>query len=165
MKHNPRFILSKSTVIMQYSKLKDIADITSYSYKTNKYVGNILKKTDSMFSVHSIQSIDELKCPERIWYFAQAWNKKEIRELLERGINNFVVDNKNDLDILDEFLNKKINLLLRMRLEEHTIHTGKHFVYGMYSKEINELLPLLKKKLTNLGFTFIEKPRISANGP
>jgi len=162
MKSKARFILSKSKVIEQYDKLEKISDKISYSYKTNKEVGKILQETtDCMFSVHSL-SVNEIKDKARIWYFAQAWNKKDIKELKQAGVKSFVVDNEKDLDFLLKFIEEnefKINLLLRMRLKEHTIHTGKHFVYGMYSRKINELLPLLRenKLISKLGIHFHRK--------
>lgn len=161
MKSNARFILSKSKVIDQYTKIKNHSNIVSYSYKTNFDVGNILKsQTKCMFSVHSIKSVDMLDSPDRIWYFAQGWDKKDILNLLDNGVTKFVVDNITDLNILlNNIKNNKIELLLRMKLQEHTIHTGKHFVYGLYSKQINELLPKLKlnKNITKLGIHFHRK--------
>ncbi len=158
-----RFILSKSKVIQKYKETKVLADIVSYSYKTNFEVGKILEKeTDCMFSIHSTHSLNQLKCPERIWYFAQAWNKEELDILFKRGLNKFVIDNENDLGILFDYIEKKgkkIWLLLRMRLKEHTVHTGKHYVYGLYSKKINELLPRLNvsKNIEKLGIHFHRK--------
>jgi len=160
MKTQAKFILSKSKVMDMYTEIKEYSDVVSYSYKTNMEVGKILKeKTDCFFSVHSIESVKQLNYPGRIWYFAQGWNKKEIKELFELSITNFVVDNETDLNLLLETLDRKISLLLRMRLKEHTIHTGKHFVYGMYSKKINELIPKLKKNknIVKLGIHFHRK--------
>ena len=48
----PKFILSRKKVLEQYSKVKSVADIVSYSSETNQDVTKILEKeTDSMFSV------------------------------------------------------------------------------------------------------------------
>jgi ornithine decarboxylase len=46
-----------------------------------------------------------------------------------------------------------------MRMKEHTIKTEKHFVFGMYSKQINELIPKLRKniKISKLGIHFHRK--------
>jgi ornithine decarboxylase len=158
---NSKFILSQSKVITQYNLLKKYCDTVSYSFKTNPEVGNILKeKTNCNFSVHSIDSVNQLNCTNRLWYFTQGLNKENVNELLSKGVTKYVVDNINDLNILlDNLYNQKIDLLLRMKLKEHTIHTGKHFVYGMFSKKINELLPLLKqnKNITKLGIHFHRK--------
>jgi len=159
MKSGARFILSKSTAIEQHDKLKEYADLISYSFKTNRDVGLELRdNTDCMFSVHSVDSVKQLNCPKRIWYFAQAWDKAELNELINLEINNFVVDNINDLTILQKHA-KDYNLLLRMRLKENTIHTGKHFVYGMYSEEIKNLIPKLRKdkNIKKLGLHFHRK--------
>ncbi len=163
MKTKARFVLSKSKVIKQYKKIKENTDMVSYSYKTNQKVGNVLKKeTECMFSVHSVESVNQLECPEKIWYFAQGWTKEELNKIFDKNVNKFVVDNETDLSVLLNYIkenNKKINLLLRMRLKEHTIHTGKHFVYGLYSNKINELLPKLRDNvlITKLGIHFHRK--------
>lgn len=155
-----RFILSKSKVLEQYNILRKIATV-SYSLKTNFEVGRVLEElTDSFFSIHSTESLNEIKDKSRIWFFAQAWNKEEIESLLNQNIKNFVVDNEADLNILlKNIKDKKINLLLRMRLKEHTIHTGKYYVFGMYSKQINELIPKLRKNnsIEKLGIHFHRK--------
>ena len=46
-----------------------------------------------------------------------------------------------------------------MRLREHTIHTGKYFVFGMYSYQINKLIPELRKNINinKLGIHFHRK--------
>lgn len=163
MKTKARFILSKSNVIEQYNIIKENADIVSYSYKTNQEVGNVLKnETECMFSVHSIESVNQLEILENIWYFAQGWDKEELKYIFFKNVNKFVVDNETDLNVLLDFVkenSKKIQLLLRMRLKEHTIHTGKHFVYGMYSSKINELLPVLSENsnIVKLGIHFHRK--------
>ncbi len=113
-----------------------------------------------MFSVHSMPELKKLKDMKRAWFFAQGWGEKEFKELLQMGVESFVVDNINDLNVLlDNLSDKKINLLLRMRLKEHTIHTGKHFVFGFYTHQINELIPKLRKNknIAKLGIHFHRK--------
>ena len=160
---NAKFILSRSKVIEQYNKIKQISDIVSYSVKTNPIVAEILEKnTDSFFTIHFISSLEHVKDKKRIWFFAQAWKDKELDILFEKDIENFVVDNENDLEILLDYTkknNKKINLLLRMRLKENTIRTGKHYVYGMYSQQVNKLIPQLRKNknIKKLGIHFHRK--------
>ncbi|MCA9496523.1 MAG: decarboxylase, partial [Nanoarchaeota archaeon] len=78
------------------------------------------------------------------------------------NIENFVVDNLEDLNILINYIeknNKKINLLLRMKLRENTIFTGKHYVFGMKVKEIQEQIPKLKSNINinKLGIHFHRK--------
>jgi len=157
-----RFVLSKKKLMNKYNEIKKLADIVSYSYKTNPVIGKVLEEnTECMFSVHSIKNLTQ-KDMKRVWFFAQAWTYKEIKLLFEKGVINFVVDNENDLNTLLGYMkqqNKKINLLLRMRLKEHTVHTGKHFVFGFYSRKINQLLPKLRKNqnIEKLGIHFHRK--------
>lgn len=138
-----RFIIKKSTVLDQFNKIKTLADTVSYSFKTNNHVGYILREeTDCFFSIHSIKSLDLLNCPERIIYFAQGWDMKEASHIYNKGVRDFVVDNEKDLQVLLD-LQQPLNLMLRMRLKEHTVHTGKHFVFGFYSGTVQKLIPSL----------------------
>ena len=157
------FVISKKKVLGQYQEIKKYADAVSYSYKTNVDVGKILEEnTDTMFSIHTLESLDDLKDMKRVWFFSQAWNDKDLGMLFKKGVNKFVVDNDTDLKILLDYAKekkKKLSLLLRMRLKEHTVHTGKHFVYGFYSGRVNELLPELRKNknIERLGIHFHRK--------
>lgn len=158
-----RFLLSKKKVIEKYNEIKELCDLVSYSFKTNMEVGLILEKeTDCFFSVHTIEDFKKLKQGNRVFFFSQAWTDKELDILFKKKVNKFVVDNEADLKILLNYLekkNKKIWLLLRMKLKENTIHTGKHFVYGMQSQKINELLEILRKnnKIEKIGIHFHRK--------
>ena len=153
----PKFILSKTKLHEQYNKLKKLGVEISYSWKTNLEIGKILEKeTNSLFSIHAFEEISNIKNKEKIWFFAQAWNKCEIKNLINQGIKNFVVDNEADLQTILNFISKeevKINLLLRMKLQERRIQTGKYFVYGMDSKTIQKWILKLKdnKKIDKIG--------------
>jgi len=155
---NPRFILSKSKAFEQLEIMKSLSDEVSYSVKTNTEVAKVLEG-HCLFSVHSFENLKLIKDKSKVWFFLQGSKKEDIHNLLQQGITNFVVDNINDLTSLLENLDKKINILLRMRLKEHTLHTGKHFVFGFYSKQINELLPKLKKNknINKVGIHFHRK--------
>ncbi len=163
MNSKAKFILSKKKLIEQYSIIKSMCDTVSYSLKTNFEVGKILEeKTDCMFSVHSINSLKFIKNCQRTWFFAQGLTFEELNEVFQLSCNSFVIDNKKDLEVLLNYIKKfkiKINLLLRMKLKENTIHTGKHFVFGMYSDEINSLIPILRKNslIKKLGIHFHRK--------
>jgi len=153
-----RFVLSKSALKEQLKKVEGMADIVSYSLKTNYEAGKILEEISScLFSVHSIESLRLLKDTKRAWFFMQAQNKEELEEVLKLT-DSFVIDNEKDLKLLLS-MNKPINLLLRMKLKENTIHTGKHFVFGLRSRRINELIPELRKdnKIKTLGIHFHRK--------
>ena len=169
------FILSKSKVLEQYDIIKNLCDEVSYSFKTNTEVGMILERySDSEFSVHSIENAGKIKDKERIWLFPQGWDKEQINLLLEKGIRKFVIDNEPDLDMLIEFISNinnnnqlimelikdnKIDIMLRMRMKENTVHTGRYFVFGMYSEKINKLIPELRKNknIGKLGIHFHRK--------
>ncbi|MBI2145401.1 decarboxylase [Candidatus Woesearchaeota archaeon] len=144
-----RFILSKKKLLAQYHLARELADEVSYSAKTNYEAGKLLEElTDSNFSLHSMESLDSVKDKRRVWFLAQAWNAEEIELLLKEGVSNFIVDNETDLATLLKCIEgkkEKINLLLRMRLKENTIHTGKYFVFGMRAEQVNRLIPELRK--------------------
>ncbi len=156
-----RFVLSMSKLMEQYKAVKDLADEVSYSAKTNPFLVHVLEdKTDSCFSVHFKNSLRYVKDKSRIWFLGQGWTEEEVKELLQAGIISFVVDNENDLQVLMNCVSgQKINLLLRMRLKERTVHTERHFVFGMYARQINELVPRLRKNknIEKLGIHFHRK--------
>ncbi len=145
-----KFVLSKSKVMEQLEIVKELADEVSYSFKSNPEVGKLLQ--DKCFlSIHSENNL-KLVNSKNVWFFLQG--NKEIPE----EVDSFVVDNINDLNLLLKE-DREINLLLRLRLREHTIHTGKHFVFGFSSKEVNKLLKELKenKNIKKLGIHFHRK--------
>ena len=43
-----RFVLYKGRVIEQYNKLRELGVRVSYSYKTNRDVGNVLQEDDKL---------------------------------------------------------------------------------------------------------------------
>ncbi len=158
-----KFIVSKPKLIEQFQKLKRLGLDVSYSVKTFPEICWILEEnTDSFFSIHTSQSLGFVKDMSRVWFLAQAWNFKLLDELIEKGIMNFIVDNETDLETLIKYLeknNRKINLLLRMKMKEYTIYTGKYFVFGMTYEKINEWIPKLRKNknIEKLGVHFHRK--------
>ena len=158
-----RFLISRKKTIEQYDKLKSIADEVSYSVKTNIEIAGILEEnTDSKFSVHFVNLLEKLNDKSRVTFLAQGWNERLIKNLTNMGVKSFVVDNEEDLKTLLDFLERndeKIDLMLRMRLKEHSIHTGKHYVFGMYSDEVNKWIPKLRinKSIKRLGVHFHRK--------
>jgi len=146
-----RFILSKSKVIEQYNSLKGFG-IISYSFKTNPLVGKILEdSTDCMFSVHFINELKLIDDKSRVWFLAQALDKEILERLFAMGVRKFVVENMEDLEMLIRYIeqhNSEIELLLRMKIKEHTIKTEKYYVFGIESEIVNEkILELKKNKL------------------
>jgi len=153
-----QFILNKKEVMKQLEIVRNISDEVSYSVKTNIEIAKILEGNCN-FSVHTLQNLMLFEDKSKVWFFAQAWDKKLIQQLLDLGVRSFVVDNEMDLQILLNNLDQEINLLLRMRLKEHTIHTGKHFVFGFSSDKINKLIPELEenKLINKIGIHFHRK--------
>lgn len=144
----PKFILSKNKVIKQYKKLKNLGLKISYSYKTNKEVGDILQKESNCeFSIHRKEEINMISQKNKIWFFTQANSKKELSEILQKGIKKFVIDHEQDLENLLSVTkkeNKKISLSIRMKFSEHRIGSGRYFVYGLPSKKVNKIISNLK---------------------
>lgn len=159
----PRFLISKSQVLGQYNILKNLTGNVSYSVKTNPAIVKILEEdTDSWFTIHSTRYLDTVNDKSKVWFVGQAWNNSDLEFLFLKGLRSFIVDNENDLKTLLEYLDKrdaKINLLLRMKMKEYTIKTERHFVFGMYSSQINEWIPKLRKnpKIKKLGIHFHRK--------
>ena len=159
----PCFVLSKSKLLNQYNKIKEIAGNVSYSVKTNHIVAQVLEsETDSQFTIHSTRYLDIIKDKSRVWFVGQAWTEDDLEMLFQKGIRSFIVDNEKDMETVIHYLsgkNAKVNLLLRMKMKEYTIRTERHFVFGMYSKQINELIPKLRKNanVQKLGIHFHRK--------
>ncbi len=140
-----RFILDKNKLLEQYKILKDLGLNISYSYKTNREVGNLLQEiSDSEFSIHDVNEVNFIKNKSKIWFFLQANSKEEIKSLAEQGIKHFVIDNEADLNNLLSSINSKINLSIRMKFQEHRIGSGKYFVYGMPSEKVNSVISRIK---------------------
>jgi len=163
MRNKAKFLLSKKKLHEQYEIVKKISDKVSYSFKTNFEVGHLLEdETDSDFSVHSIESAEMLKDMDRIWFLSQGWIEEDIKKVFEKGIKRFIVDNDSDLKRLLDYIEKEgieIELLLRIRLKEHTVHTGKYFVYGMRTEQAKEWIKRLieNELITKLGIHFHRK--------
>ena len=74
-----RFVLSKKKVLEQYNKLKNLGVKISYSYKTNREIGNLLQEiTDSDFSIHHIDEVDMIKDKKKIWFFLKHGMKMKL---------------------------------------------------------------------------------------
>ncbi len=152
-----QFILNKSIALKQYNSLKQLGVSIAYSVKTNPLIAPILEKeTESEFTMHAMEPLDIIKDKSRIWYYAHAWDEREIGTLLKKGIRKFVVDNETDLELLDHALektNEKVSLLLRQKLQENTVFTGRHYVFGMDTKVVNRRIAELRKnpRIDRLG--------------
>lgn len=143
-----KFVFSKKAITDNYSKLQELTDIVAYSVKSNPYLTETLEeKTNSLFLIHHINELNYIKNINKIIFMLHSPEKEELDILFKKGIDKYIVDNINDLNFLEKYIktqNKQITLLLRMRLKEYTVQTGRYFVYGFFSKDINELIPELK---------------------
>lgn len=158
-----RFVLSKSKLIRQYNRIASVVDKVSYSYKTNPLVGSLLEKeTDCDFAVHFANTLPLIKDKKRVWFLALALSPASLHKVMSAGVRSFIIENGADLKTLLNYVDrhdKKINLMLRLRMKEHTIKTEMHYVYGMYSSLVNELIPKLRgnKHIGVLGVHFHRK--------
>jgi ornithine decarboxylase len=157
------FIIDKKIALQQYSKAKELADIVSYSSKTNPVISPILEEnTDCLFSIHLENELVNVKDKSRVIFLAQGWTKEQIAKLVSLGITIFTVDNLVDLEIFEEYIKeneKQLTLFLRMKLKENTIRTEKHFVFGISSEIINKKIKYLHEKYNflKLGIHFHRK--------
>ena len=155
--------LYKDKVLKKYSELKDLSLKVSYSLKTNLEVGKILEdESDSMFSVHSLRELERVGDKMRVWYFLLGISEKDLQEIWNKGVRNFVVDLVADLNLLEKFIEnkkEKINLLLRINLRENTIFSGRYYVFGMKSEIVNEKISSFRenKSIGKLGIHFHRK--------
>ncbi len=147
------FVLSKRVVLEKFNEVSSIADIVSYSSKTNPFVTGVLEKaTASMFSIHFVNELVHVQDLSRVIFLLQATSFDQLNYLFNNGVTWFVVDNVYDLNTVYDFIDKtdaKINLFLRYKLKEHTLRTEKYYVFGMTSKTIVENIELIKKKYSN----------------
>ncbi len=158
----PRFVLSKEKVLEQYDKVKELADKVSYSSKTNPLITPILEEnTKCMFSIHMKNELKNIKDKKRVIFLAQGWKKEDIKDLMKLEVVNFVVDNEPDLDLLLEILDEidvKINLYLRVKLQEMSIRTQRYYVFGMEREIVNKRLKeISRNKISKIGVHFHRK--------
>ena len=155
----PHFTLSKDIVLEKYSDVKKLADIVSFSSKTNPLVTPILEQhTDSMFSIHIKNELQNVQDMSRVLFFAQGWTEEQVNELLDKGITQFVVDNESDLDMLLTTVDREITLFFRVKLKEYTLKTERYYVFGMSSEVVSKrILELNNKFVKHIGIHFHRK--------
>ncbi len=154
----PVFIVSKQEIINKLKELDKIFDEVYYSYKSNPFVGKLISKITHKLSLNhknSIKGLDK-KTLRNSLYYLQGESKKEIEEIVDKGLSKFIVDNENDLRNLLSVYDPNI-LFLRVKYREHTFYTGKYFVYGMSWKKIPEIVDKYKLKKFELGLHFHKK--------
>jgi ornithine decarboxylase len=152
-----KFILSKEKVIEQYNKLTNLGIKVSYSYKTNNDVGHVLEEmTESEFSIHATPEVDQIKDKSKIWFFMQANSDDELNKIIDKGVRRFVIDNTEDLENVLRSANTRnvvIDLLIRMKFQEHRITAGKYFIYGLPANRVNQIIMNIgdNKNVNKLG--------------
>jgi ornithine decarboxylase len=157
------FELSKGIVLQQYKKAKELADIVSYSSKTNPDVTPILEEeTDASFNIHTVEELKRVQDKTRVYFLAQGLDEKTLHYLVEQGINKIIIDNEQDLSTIKEYIktnNVKLHLMLRSKLKENSIKTERYFVFGMSPEVINKEVAELKhdKNILSLGIHFHRK--------
>ncbi|MAF13580.1 MAG: decarboxylase [Parcubacteria group bacterium] len=158
-----KFVISKSKVLEQYQLVDKLSSITSYSSKTNPDITPILEEnTTCLFTIHTVNELKHIKERSRCFFLAQGWNNRLIEQLLDQNINKFGVDNLTDLDFLIKYLedtNHQVELMLRVKLKEHSIRTERYFVFGMDCLTINKKIKELNDhpNITALGIHFHRK--------
>ncbi len=157
-----RFILSRRVALRQYETVKRYVDVVAYSYKTNPAVWEVLRETDAMVGLSSMGSARRVRELSRAIYYLQGESEEEVRWLLDSGVGWLLVDNEPELRaLLGELsrLDRSVNLLVRMKMREHTVYTGKHFVYGIDWRRVSDLIPELRENphVESLGVHFHRK--------
>ena len=159
----PYFEISTKKVLEQYNKIKSISDIVSYSSKTNPTITSILENnTDCLISIHFENELVHVKDKSRVLFIGQGWDNDRIDNLIKLGVNKFIVDNIEDLNILIDYIEKNnvnIELLLRVKLKEMTLRTEKYFVFGMETEVVKKQIETLSQhhNVTKLGIHFHRK--------
>jgi len=161
-----KFIVYKGKIKEQYKKIKEVSDIVSYSYKTNPFIGDLMEEILKeeinrevlWFSINTKYTMFKKDFKAKILYFLQGDKENELKKILEKT-NLFVVDNTNDLNKLLKLLgSKEVTLFLRVKIREHTVNTGKYFVYGFRALEAKKLIEeLYSKENLTLGIHFHRK--------
>ena len=156
-----RFILSRRVALRQYSIARSYCDALAYSYKTNPYVWEVLRETDSLVGISSLASMERVE-GERTVYYLQGEREEEMSYLLDEGVRWFIVDNEPELKKVMKVVGERgerINLFIRIKMREHTIYTGKHFVYGIDWRKASKLIEGLRGShlIDQLGVHFHRK--------
>ncbi|MFP4524406.1 MAG: decarboxylase [Candidatus Woesearchaeota archaeon] len=158
-----RFTLSRKKVMEQHDKVAELADVVSYSSKTNPAVTPILEEErDCLFSIHTEHELKHVKDCSRILFLAQGLTQAQLDRLARKGITRYVVDNEEDLDTVLAWLeghDRQISLMLRVRLKERSVRTERYFVFGMPAATVEKRIRELEdhEKVKELGIHFHRK--------
>ena len=158
-----RFILSRDAVISRARELVGMADRAYYNLKTNVEVGKVVAASglDIGLSVSSVAELQDIGKAGNVLFYLQGQGLGEVKRLYDSGITRFVADNRNDLE---KILKVGGEVWIRVKMREHTIYTGKYFVYGFrWDKAIDIIRKLghanimFHRKTQNVGEWVLEK--------
>ena len=133
------FTFDKQVMEEQFEKVQTVCDIVSYSSKTNPQLTSLLQNKGAWASIHFPTELRHCTKLEKVWYFAQAWDTKLIKNLIEKNVTHFVIDNTVDADTLLQYLeiNKvDVSVLLRAKIKERSVKTERYYVFGMHPKTV-----------------------------
>ena len=134
-----RFVLSAKTAVERYRSLKHLGEVW-YNLKTNPEVGQVIEKeTDALLAVTGTGNLRRLKDARRAVMLVQGESREELKKIVDGGVGKFIIDNEQDLSRLLE-VSDTADIFLRLKMKEHSIYTGKHFVYGIDWKKAVELV-------------------------
>ena len=160
------FTLSEKVVLEQFDRVRQEADVVSYSSKTNPEVTPLLEhsRADCLFSIHDERELVHVVEKRRVLFLAQGLSFVQLDRLFALGIDRFVLDNEQDLATLLSWLEQDASrrlrqVFLRVKLKEHTIKTEKYFVFGMSSSIVSKHLLSLRghEQIEELGIHFHRK--------
>ncbi len=148
-----KFILDSKKVIEQVNSLKSLGEVW-YNLKTNTEVGKILEnQTKTKLVATGFNNLKRISDKKRSVVLLQGETKEQIKDMLQLGVNSFIIDNEQDLNKLQK-LTDTANIFLRIKFKEHSVYTGKYFVYGFDWRRAVELVKIIKG---NVGIHFHRK--------
>ncbi len=145
-----RFLLYPEVALERYRSLKRLGEVW-YNLKTNPEVGKVLESTDAKFVATGSGNLSRID-PKRAVMLVQGETAEELKGVVDAGVHGFIVDNEPDLKrvlaVTDD-----TRLFIRIRMKEHTLYTGKYFVYGINWRRAAELV----RGLDSVGIHFHRK--------
>ena len=134
-----RFLFYPGRALEQYRSLLHLGEVW-YNLKTNPRVGKVLaRETDARFVVTGRGNLERLDDTSRGIFLVQGESREELARIYDGGIGGFIVDNENEFELVREFA-AEVPVFIRIRAKEHTIYTGKYFVYGIRWDRVSGLI-------------------------
>lgn len=151
-----RFLLYPKLALEQFKSLQHLGEIW-YNLKTNPEVGVVLERdTNAKFVATGFGNLARVN-PKRAVLLVQGESKEELKIAVDSGVHGFIVDNEPDLNKLLD-LTDDTRLFIRVKMKEHSIYTGKYYVYGIdwrravqLAKDMNHVGIHFHRKTQNVG--------------